>query len=239
MKVEPTETLEENVGRSSAPAPVSKQNVARPPRPDRPVPVVQAVKRKGTTEGPEQRSEKSRREELLEMALMKSGKNLSPATGGNPSRIDANTAQSTLPAEISPLQGYKDLQVTAVAKLKGASPLQKFQIQKKPPLPPKPPMGQWPSQPNTNKPAVTTTIQTSLNSKQIEALLSAPSIGSPTSRQAPDTPSPAGFSSANDDITPNLLNDSTDSSNRKRTGNVDSPGCNFSLECEVCKTQVI
>ena len=238
MKVEPTETLEENVGRSSAPAPVSKQNVARPPRPDRPVPVVQAVKRKGTTEGPEQRSEKSRREELLEMALMKSGMNLSPATGGNPSRIDANTAQSTLPAEISPLQGYKDLQVTAVAKLKGASPLQKFQIQKKPPLPPKPPMGQWPSQPNTNKPAVTTTIQTSLNSKQIEALLSAPSIGSPTSRQAPDTPSPAGFSFANDD-TPNLLNDSTDSSNRKRTGNVDSPGCNFSLECEVCKTQVI
>ena len=80
MKVEPTETLEENVGRSSAPAPVSKPNVARPPRPDRPVPVVQAVKRKGTTEGPEQRSEKSRREELLEMALMKSGMNLSPAT---------------------------------------------------------------------------------------------------------------------------------------------------------------
>ena len=38
------------------------------------------VKRKGTTEGPEQRSEKSRREELLEMALMKSGMNLSPAT---------------------------------------------------------------------------------------------------------------------------------------------------------------
>ena len=71
--MEPTETLEENVGRSSAPAPVSKQNVARPPRPDRPVPVVQVVKRKGTTEGPEQRSEKSRREELLEMAcLMKS-----------------------------------------------------------------------------------------------------------------------------------------------------------------------
>ena len=170
------------------------------------------------------------------MALMKSGMNLRPATGGNTSRIDANTAQSTLPAEISPLQGYKDLQVTAVAKLKGASPLQKFQIQKNPPLPPKPPMGQWPSQPNTNKPAVTTTIQTSLNSKQIEALLSAPSIGSPTSRQAPDTPSPAGFSFANDD-TPNLLNDSTDSSNRKRTGNVDSPGCNFSLECEVCKTQ--
>ena len=99
------------MGRSSAPAPVSKQNVARPPRPDRPVPVVQVVKRKGTTEGPEQRSEKSRREELLEMALMKSGMNLSPATGGNPSRIDANTAQITLPAEISPLQGYKDLQV--------------------------------------------------------------------------------------------------------------------------------
>ena len=93
------------MGRSSAPAPVSKQNVARPPRPDRPVPVVHVVKRKGTTEGPEQRSEKSRREELLEMALMKSGKNLSPATGGNPSRIDANTAQSTLPEEISPLQG--------------------------------------------------------------------------------------------------------------------------------------
>ena len=197
------------------------------------------VKRKGTTEGPEQRSEKSRREELLEMALMKSGNNLSPSTGGNPSRIDANTAQSTLPSEISPLQGYKDLQVTAGAKLKGASPLQKFQIQKKPPLPPKPPMGQWPSQPNTDKSAVTTTIQTSLNSKQIEALLSAQSIGSPTSRQAPDTPSPAGFSSANDDITPKLPNDSMDSSNRKRTGNVDSPGCNFSLECEVCKTQVI
>ena len=80
-KVEPVETLEENVGRGSAQvAPVPNTPIVRPPRPARPVPVVQAVKRKEAPEGSEKKSEKSRREELLEMALLNSGRNLSPAS---------------------------------------------------------------------------------------------------------------------------------------------------------------
>jgi len=259
-KVEPAETLEENVGKSSAQAP--NPPIARPPRPARPVPLVQGVKRKEmVTDSSEQRSEKSRREELLEMALLNSGRNLSPSS----------TRMSTFGPGSSPTPSHsvpKQLQGTGLtiatvpmpagissvtAKVvKGSSPLQKLQVQRKPPLAPKPPLtlnSNSPSQQTNIKPAVTSNLQTSLNPKQIEALLSAPSIGSPTLRQAspagttstagPVTPkgSQADFSFASSgkgENTPTSLNISLDS---KRTGGADSPGCNFSLECEVCKTQ--
>ena len=253
-KVEPVETLEENVERSSDQVPI-----VRPPRPARPVPVVQGVKRKETTtEGSsEKRSEKSRREELLEMALLNSGRNLSPSSSSRLSTFGPGSSSPT-PSHSVPkqLQGT-GLTIETVPMPAGISSVtgkvvkESSPLQKKPPLAPKPPLtvnSNSPSQQTNIKPAVTSSLQTSLNSKQIEVLLSAPSIGSPTLRQqaspaacntstGPVTPksNPAEFSFASSgkgENTPTSLN------NSKRTGGADSPGCNFSLECEVCKTQV-
>jgi len=252
-KVEPVETLEENVERSSDQVPI-----VRPPRPARPVPVVQGVKRKETTtEGSsEKRSEKSRREELLEMALLNSGRNLSPSSSSRLSTFGPGSSSPT-PSHSVPkqLQGT-GLTIETVPMPAGISSVtgkvvkESSPLQKKPPLAPKPPLtvnSNSPSQQTNIKPAVTSSLQTSLNSKQIEVLLSAPSIGSPTLRQqaspaacntstGPVTPksNPAEFSFASSgkgENTPTSLN------NSKRTGGADSPGCNFSLECEVCKTQ--
>ena len=255
-------------------AQVPNPPIARPPRPARPVPVSQAVKRKEVSGASEKRSEKSRREELLEMALLNSGKNLSPSssrlstsgTGGSPTLSHSvpkqlpgtgltiapvfTPAPSTLPAGVSSVQGQSKLtngkESTVTGKVNGSSPVQKLQVQKKPPLAPKPPLLVNSPQQTTIKPAVTSSLQTSLNSKQIEALLSAPSIGSPTLRPTPaEGPlkgSPSEFSFPNSgnkgENTPTSLNISLDTSTSKRTGNPDSPACNFSLECEVCKTQV-
>ena len=270
--------MEENVGRGSAQvAPVPNTPIVRPPRPARPVPVVQAVKRKEVPEGSEKKSEKSRREELLEMALLNSGRNLSPAsatygtgslTHSAPKQLPGTgltiapvsaPSPNTLPAGISSLQGQSKLtngkESPVTVKVKVASPVQKFQAgQPKPPLAPKPPLSvNFSPRPTIAKPAITSALQTSLNSKQIEALLSAPSIGSPTLQQAPGgstsegTPkgrSAAEFSFANSgnlgENTPASPNTSRDSTNsKKRAGSADSSGCNFSLQCEVCKTQVI
>ena len=250
------------MGRSSAQAP--NPPVARPPRPARPVPVVQGVKRKEmVTDSSEQRSEKSRREELLEMALLNSGRNLSPSStrmstfgpAGSPapSHSVPKQLQGTGTGTIATVLMPAGISSVTAKVVKGSSPLQKLQVQRKPPLAPKPPLtvnSNSPSQQSNIKPAVTSNLQTSLNPKQIEALLSAPSIGSPTLRQAspagttsiagPVTPkgSQADFSFASSgkgENTPMSLNISLDS---KRTSGADSPGCNFSLECEVCKTQV-
>ena len=273
-KVEPVDTLEENVGRGSSQ--VTPVPIVRPPRPARPVPVVQAVNRKEVPEGSEKKSEKSRREELLEMALLNSRRNLSPAsatygtgslTHSAPKQLPGTgltiapvsaPSPNTLPAGISSLQGQSKLtngkESPVTVKVMVASPVQKLQGQPKPPLAPKPPLSvNFSPRQTVVKPAVTSALQTSLNSKQIEALLSAPSIGSPTLQQAPagttseSTPkgrSAAEFSFANSgnlgENTPTSHNTSQDSSNsQKRRGSVDSSGCNFSLQCEVCKTQVI
>jgi len=263
LKVEPVDTLEENVGRGSARAPP----IVRPPRPARPVPAVQAVKRKEVPEGSEKKSEKSRREELLEMALLNSGRNLSPAsslvsttyatgslTHSAPKQLPGTgltiapvlaPSPSNLPAGIASLQGQSKLangkESPVTGKLQELSPGQKLQGQNKPPLAPKPPLlaNSSPRQ-TTIKPAVTSSLQTSLNSKQIEALLSAPSIGSPTLQQAPaGTPKgrSAEFSFPNSNYLASL-GSSRDSANfEKRRGSADSSRCNFSLQCEVCKTQ--
>ena len=283
--------MEENVGRGSAQvvARVPNTPIVRPPRPARPVPVVQAVKRKEAPEGSEKKSEKSRREELLEMALLNSGRNLSPAsatygtgslTHSAPKQLPGTgltmapvsaPSPCTLPPGISSLQGQSKLtngkKSPVTVKVKVASPVQKLQAgQPKPPLAPKPPLSvNFSPRPTIAKPAITSALQTSLNSKQIEALLSAPSIGSPTLQQAPGgstsegtpkgrsatasegTPkgrSAAEFSFANSgnlgENTPASPNTSRDSTNsKKRAGSADSSGCNFSLQCEVCKTQVI
>ena len=229
----------------------------RPPRPARPVPAVQGVKRKETTESSsEKRSEKSRREELLEMALLNSGRNLSPSSSSRMSTFGPGSSPTPSHSVPKQLQGT-GLTIATVPMPAGISSVtakvvkESSPLQKKPPLAPKPPLivnSNSPSQQTNIKPAVTSSLQTSLNPKQIEALLSAPSIGSPTLRQhaspavgntstGPITPkgNPAEFSFASSgkgENTPTSLNIS------KRTGGADSPGCNFSLECEVCKTQV-
>ena len=249
------------MGKGSAQvAPVPNPPVVRPPRPARPVPVIPAVKRKEVSEG----SEKSRREELLEMALLNSSRKLGSPAPSLPSNGTGSLTHSALkqlpgtgltiapvstssPAGISSLQSQSKLtngkESTVTGKVKGSSPVQKLQVQSKPPLAPKPPLlVNFSPQQTIIKPAVTSSLQTSLNSKQIEALLSAPSIGSPTLRQglegAPKGRSNSGsLPGENTPTSPNISRDSTNS--KKRTGSADSSGCNFSLECEVCKTQVI
>ena len=263
--MEPVETLEENIVRgSSQGTPVSNTPIARPPRPARPVPVVQAMKRKEVSGGSEKKSEKSRREELLEMALLNSSRNLSAAT---PTRGTGSLTHSTpkpfpgtalaiapvsTPSASILLAGNSSLEgqgkstngkesTAGTGNVKGSSPVQKLQVQKKPPLAPKP--SNFPPQQTIIKPAVTSSLQTSLNSKQIEALLSAPSIGSPTLQKAPSggTGTPTHGGTPKEMLnTPSSFDTYQDTSNpKKRTGSVDSSGCNFTLECEVCKTQVI
>ena len=128
---------------------------------------------------------------------------------------------------------------------KAASPMVK------PPLAPKPPLPNFPQQQTTSKPAVTSALRASLDPKQIETLLSSPSIGSSTQGCAVEQ-GKAGSSVPLQANAPlpfqNVSNSSLDSSTNKPSstsstpkrpgGNVESPVCNFSLECEVCKSQV-
>merc|ERR1712192_73064 len=165
-------TLEENVERSLAQVPIPP--IVRPPRPARPVPVVQGVKRKETTtEGSsEKRSEKSRREELLEMALLNSGRNLSPSSSSRMSTFGPGSSSPT-PSHSVPkqLQGT-GLTIATVPMPAGISSVtakvvkESSPLQKKPPLAPKPPLiinSNSPSQQTNNiKPAVNSSLQTSL-----------------------------------------------------------------------------
>ena len=64
------------------------------------------------------------------------------------------------------------------------------------------------------------------------------SEGTPKGRSAAEFSfANSGNLGENTPASPNTSRDSTNS--KKRAGSADSSGCNFSLQCEVCKTQVI
>ena len=251
LKTEPAETLqEESEGSASTPSQVSTNLlIARPPRPRPPPPTFQGVKRKDSPARPVKQSEKNRREELLEMALINSGKNLSSSP--RLATVSRNNSGRTIPytvqSQLSP-SGVTSLPtgISAHSNLnnhKAASPTVK------PPLAPKPPLPNFPQQQTTSKPAVTSALRASLDPKQIETLLSSPSIGSSTQECVQGKAGSSVPLKANAPLPfQNVSNSPLDSSTKKPSstsstpkrpgGNVESPVCNFSLECEVCKSQV-
>ena len=253
LKTEPAETLQEqSEGSASTPSQVSENLlIARPPRPRPPPPTFQGVKRKDSPVRPVKESEKNRREELLKKALigstldnLVSSPRLATVSRNNSGRTIPCTVQSQLS-----LSGVNSPSgISAQSNLnnhKAASPMVK------PPLAPKPPLPNFPQQQTTSKPAVTSALRASLDPKQIETLLSSPSIGSSTQGCAVEQ-GKAGSSVPLQANAPlpfhNVSNSPLDSSTKKPSstsstpkrpgGNVESPGCNFSLECEVCKSQV-
>ena len=255
LKTEPAETLQEqSEGSASTPSQVSTNLlIARPPRPRPPPPTFQGVKRKDSPVRPVKQSEKDRREELLKKALISttldnlvSSPRLATVSRNNSGRTIPCTVQSQLS-----LSGVTSLPtgIPAHSNLnnhKAASPMVK------PPLAPKPPLPNLPQQPTTSKPAVTSALRASLDPKQIETLLSSPSIGSATTGRAveqgkagPSVPlkanAPLPFqnvSSSPLDSSTNKPSSTSSTPTKRPGGNVASPGCNFSLECEVCKSQV-
>ena len=183
LKTEPAETLqEESEGSTSTPSQVSTNLlVARPPRPRPPPTTFQGVKRKDSPVRPVKESEKNRREELLKKALIGSTlDNLvsSPRLATVSSRNNSGrTVPCTVQSQLSQSGVTSPTGVSAnsnLNNLKAASPMVK------PPLAPKPPLPNFPQQQTTSKPAVTSTLRASLDPKQIETLLSSPSIGSST-----------------------------------------------------------
>ena len=253
LKTEPAETLQEESEESaSTPSQVSTNLlIARPPRPRPPPPTFQGVKRKDSPVRPVKQSEKNRREELLKKALIGSTlDNLvsSPRLATVSSRNNSGrTVPCTVQSQLSPSGVTSPTGISAHSNLnhKAASPMVK------PPLAPKPPLPNFPQQQTTSKPAVTSALRASLDPKQIETLLSSPSIGSSTQGCAVEQ-GKAGSSVPLKANAPlpfhNVSNSPLDSSTNKPSstsftakrpgGNVESPVCNFSLECEVCKSQV-
>ena len=253
LKTEPAETLQEGSEESaSTPSQVSTNLlVARPPRPRPPPQTFQGVKRKDSPVRPVKESEKNRREELLKKALigstldnLVSSPRLATVSRNNSGRTIPCTVQSQLS-----LSGVTSpTGISAHSNLnnhKAASPMVK------PPLAPKPPLPNFPQQQTTSKPAVTSALRASLDPKQIETLLSSPSIGSSTQgcaveqgKAGSSVPSQANAPLPFQNVSNSPLDSSTNkpsstSSTPKRPGgNVESPRCNFSLECEVCKVQV-
>ena len=254
LKTEPAETLqEESEGRATTPSQVSTNLlIARPPRPRPPPPTFQGVKRKDSPARPVKQSEKNRREELLKKALIGSTlDNLvsSPRLATVSSRNKSGrTVPCTVQSQPSPSGVTSPTGISAHSNLnnhKAASPMVK------PPLAPKPPLPNFPQQQTTSKPAVTSALRASLDPKQIETLLSSPSIGSSTQGCAVEqgkagssvplqANAPLPFQNvSNSPLDSSTKKPSSTSSTPKRPGdNVESPGCNFSLECEVCKVQV-
>ena len=182
LKTEPAETLQEqSEAGASTPSQVSENLlIARPPRPRPPPTTFQGVKRKDSPVRPVKESEKHRREELLKKALIGSTlDNLvsSPRLATVSSRNNSGrTVPCTVQNQLSP-SGVTSLPtgISAHSTLnnhKAASPTVK------PPLAPKP--ANFPQQQTTSKPAVTSALRASLDPKQIETLLSSPSIGSST-----------------------------------------------------------
>ena len=253
LKTEPAETLQEqSEGSASTPSQVSTNLlIARPPRPRPPPPTFQGVKRKDSPVRPVKQSEKDRREELLKKALISttldnlvSSPRLATVSRNNSGRTIPCTVQS----QLSPSGVTSPTGISAHSNLnnhKAASPMVK------PPLAPKPPLPNFPQQQTTSKPAVTSTLRASLDPKQIETLLSSPSIGSSTQgcaveqgKAGSSVPLKANAPSPFQNVSNSPLDSSTNkpsstSSTPKRPGgNVESPVCNFSLECEVCKSQV-
>ena len=254
LKTEPAETLQEQSEASaSTPSQVSENLlIARPPRPRPPPPTFQGVKRKVSPVRPVKESEKTRREELLKKALigstldnLVSSPRLATVSRNNSVRIVPCTVQS----QLSPSGVTSPTGISAHSNLnnhKAASPMVK------PPLAPKPPLPNFPQQPTTSKPAVTSALRASLDPKQIETLLSSPSIGSSTQGCAAEqgkagssVPSKANaplpfrnVSSSPLDSSTNKPSSTSFTPTKRPGGNVESPLCNFSLECEVCKSQV-
>ena len=251
LKTEPAETLQEqSEAGASTPSQVSENLlIARPPRPRPPPPTFQGVKRKDSPVRPVKQSEKNRREELLEMALINSGKNLSSSP--RLATVSRNNSGRTIPCTVQSqlsLSGViSPTGISAQSKLnnhKAASPMVK------PPLAPKPPLPNFPQQ-TTSKPAVTSTLRASLDPKQIETLLSSPSIGISTQgfaleqgKAGSSVPlkanAPLPFQNVSNSPLGSSTNkpSSTSSTPKRPGGDVESPVCNFSLECEVCKSQV-
>ena len=253
LKTEPAETLQEqSEGSASTPSQVSTNLlIARPPRPRPPPPTFQGVKRKVSPVRPVKESEKTRREELLKKALigstldnLVSSPRLATVSRNNSGRTIPGTVQSQLsPSGVTSLPTG----ISAHSNLnnhKAASPMVK------PPLAPKPPLPNFPQQ-TTSKPAVTSTLRASLDPKQIETLLSSPSIGSSTQGCAAEqgkagssvplkANAPLPFQNVSNSPLDSATNkpSSTSSTPKRPGGNVESPVCNFSLECEVCKSQV-
>ena len=252
LKTEPAETLqEESEGSASTPSQVSTNLlIARPPRPRPPPTTFQGVKRKDSPVRPVKESEKNRREELLKKALIGSTlDNLvsSPRLATVSSRNNSGrTVPCTVQSQLSQSGVTSPTGVSAhsnLNNLKAASPMVK------PPLAPKPPLPNFPQQQTTSKPAVTSALRASLDPKQIETLLSSPSIGSSTQECVQGKAGSSVPLKANAPLPfQNVSNSSLDSSTNKPSstsstpkrpgGNVESPVCNFSLECEVCKSQV-
>ena len=253
LKTEPAETLQEQSEASvSTPSQVSTNLlIARPPRPRPPPQTFQGVKRKDSPVRPVKESEKNRREELLKKALIGSTlDNLvsSPRLATVSRNNSGRTIPCTVQSQLSPSGVTSPTGISAQSKLnnhKAASPMVK------PPLAPKPPLPNFPQQQTTSKPAVTSALRASLDPKQIETLLSSPSIGSSTQGRAVEqgkagssVPLQANASLPFQNVSNSPLDSSTNkpsstSSTPKRPGgNVESPRCNFSLECEVCKSQV-
>ena len=253
LKTEPAETLQEqSEAGASTPSQVSENLlIARPPRPRPPPTTFQGVKRKDSPVRPVKESEKNRREELLKKALigstldnLVSSPRLATVSRNNSGRTIPCTVQSQLS-----LSGVTSPSgISAQSNLnnhKAASPMVK------PPLAPKPPLPNSPQQQTSSKPAVTSALRASLDPKQIETLLSSPSIGSSTQGCAVEQ-GKAGSSVpfkanaplplqnvSNSPLDSSIKKPSSTSSTPKRPGgNVESPRCNFSLECEVCKVQV-
>ena len=252
LKTEPAETLqEESEGSASTPSQVSTNLlIARPPRPRPPPQTFQGVKRKDSPVRPVKESEKNRREELLKKALIGSTlDNLvsSPRLATVSSRNKSGrTVPCTVQSQLSPSGVTSPTGISAHSNLnshKAASPMVK------PPLAPKPPLPNFPQQQTASKPAVTSALRASLDPKQIETLLSSPSIGSSTQECVQGKAGSSVPLKANAPLPfQNVSNSSLDSSTNKPSstsstpkrpgGNVESPVCNFSLECEVCKSQV-
>ena len=253
LKTEPAETLQEQSEASaSTPSQVSENLlIARPPRPRPPPPTFQGVKRKDSPVRPVKQSEKDRREELLKKALISttldnsvSSPRLATVSRNNSGRTIPCTVQS----QLSPSGVTSPTGISAHSNLnnhKAASPIVK------PPLAPKPPLPNLPQQQTTSKPAVTSALRASLDPKQIETLLSSPSIGSSThgcaveqGKAGSSVPLETNASLPFQNVSNSPLDSSTNkpsltSSTPKRPGgNAESPVCNFSLECEVCKSQV-
>merc|ERR1719320_1234557 len=183
LKTEPAETLqEESEGSASTPSQVSTNLlIARTPCPRPPPPTFQGVKRKDSPVRPVKESEKNRREELLEKALIGSTlDNLvsSPRLATVSSRNNSGrTVPCTAQSPLSPSGVTSPTVISAHSNLnnhKAASPMVK------PPLAPKPPLANAAQQKTTSKPAGTSALRASLDPKQIETLLSSPSIGSST-----------------------------------------------------------
>ena len=253
LKTEPAETLQEQSEASaSTPSQVSTNLlIARPPRPRPPPPTFQGVKRKDSPARPVKQSEKNRREELLKTALISStldnlvsSPRLATVSRNNSGRTNPCTVQSQLS-----LSGVTTpTGISAQSNLnnhKAASPMVK------PPLAPKPPLPNAAQQKTTSKPAGTSALRASLDPKQIETLLSSPSIGNSTQgcvveqgKAGSSVPlqanAPLPFQNvSNSPLDSSTKKPSSTSSTPKRPGgNVESPVCNFSLECEVCKSQV-